>query len=92
MKNDAIDPKGLIADSFQMPGLGPKDCRAIFLDWALSLPAASHGEAVRRLLARHEAAPAGHPMRQVLTAALAAPPKPVRRGGPAGRRNASDTL
>ena len=34
----AIDSRGLIREAYRIEGIGPADCRTIFLDWALSLP------------------------------------------------------
>ncbi len=40
MTDDALfDPKGLIRESFAIEGIGAPECRSIFLDWALGLPA-----------------------------------------------------
>jgi hypothetical protein len=37
MDLDTADPKGLIRESYAIGGIGPAECRSIFLDWALSL-------------------------------------------------------
>ena len=85
-KTDAADPKGLIAESFEIDGITPADCRTIFLDWALSLPADLPADrALRRLLSRHQDKPRDHPMQTVLREALASAPVPRRRGGWAAR-------
>jgi len=86
-KGDAADPKGLIAESFEIEGITLADCRTIFLDWALSLPGDMTTEtALPRLLSRHQGKPSDHPMQQVLREALAEAPRPRRRGGWSGRR------
>ena len=85
MSGDPHDPKGLVREAYAIPGITGPECRSIFLDWALSLPKdADPAPSVRALLDRYGAE--GHPMTEVLRAALAAPPRPVRRGGRAGRR------
>jgi hypothetical protein len=33
------DPHDLIHESFRIEGIGPEECRAIFFDWAMGLPA-----------------------------------------------------
>ena len=78
------DPKGLIREAHAIPGITEPECRSIFLDWALSLPAdADPLPSIRALLERHGAE--GHPMTGVLRAALAAAPTARRRGGRSGR-------
>jgi hypothetical protein len=78
------DPKGLIRESYAIDGITLGECRSIFVDWALSLPAGFDMPAAIRLLMAHYARP-DHPMTQTLAEGLtpAAPPK--RRGGRAGR-------
>lgn len=83
---DALDPRGLIRESFRMDGIGPRECRTIFLDWALGLSdGADRPALVRALLDRHADVPAHHPMIEVLEAALEPGPTPQRRGGRAAR-------
>lgn len=80
--NDPIDPKGLIRESYRIEGIGPEECRTIFLDWALSLPVgADQQSALTDLLARYGTADAGHPMTAILTEGLHAIAAPQRRGG-----------
>ncbi len=86
---DALDPKGLIAESYRIEGITAPECRSIFLDWALSLPVdADAAGSIRALLARG-VGPESHPMTQVLRDGLADPnlgaALPQRRGGRAGR-------
>ena len=86
MKGDALDPGGLIAESFRIEGLGAGEAREIFLDWALKFPADSDmAQAVRALLHRHAGQPSDHPMMQTLRAGLDRAAVPRRRGGRAGR-------
>lgn len=85
MTTDDLDPKGLIREAFRIEGIGPAECRSIFLDWALGMPLGADVQgAVRALLDRHGAAP-GHPMTATLQAALDDPGPARRRGGRAGR-------
>ena len=81
------DPKGLVRESFRIEGITAEECRSIFLDWALSLPAGvSAPDAAGALLAEYQAAHAAHPMIEVLREGAAAPPsRPVRRGGSRAR-------
>ena len=84
---DAADPKGLVRESYRIEGIGPEECRSIFVDWALSLPEGADARAlVRLLLDRYGADAPDHPMRAVLQAALTDAALPRRRGGWAGRR------
>ena len=82
----AADPKGLIRESYAIEGITLDECRSILIDWALSLPlGADTAAATQHLLAHHGAGQIDHPMTQLLTQALAAGARPVRRGGRAGR-------
>jgi hypothetical protein len=75
-----LDPGGLIAEAYRIDGIGPAECRSIFLDWALKQPPDSDPRiAIAALLARHGAAVPDHPMTVVLTEGLAPPPPPRRR-------------
>lgn len=82
MKGDAIDPKGLIADAYQIEGIGAEECRTIFLDWALSVPVdVDTTTLIGSLMARHEADAPDHPMTAVLRDGLTKTAAPKRRGG-----------
>ena len=84
--DDPSDPRGLIHESFRMEGIGEAECRSIFLDWAIGVPAGEDSrDHVRRLLAKYGADHADHPMTGVLRDALGAAPQ-GRRGGARGRR------
>lgn len=86
--DDPMDPKGLIREAYRIEGITEPECRSIFMDWALSLPAdVAAPEAIRGLLARYGAEHPEHPMTRVLRAGLAAPARPARRGGWRGRRS-----
>ncbi|WP_353474598.1 hypothetical protein PVT71_21870 [Salipiger sp. H15] len=85
MKGDALDPKGLIAEAYRIEGITAGECRAIFLDWALSLPEGTEtGAALAALVARHGTP--GHPMTRVLEEGLGTAATARRRGGRAARR------
>ena len=85
--NSEIDPKGLIAESYRMPRIGPPECRSIFLDWALGVPAGMEPQPlIAALLARYEGDNPNHPMTEVLRAALSPAPTGGRRGGAMARR------
>lgn len=81
---DSFDPKGLVREAYAIEGITDPECRSIFLDWALSLPPdADPLPAARALLDRH--GQPGHPMTDVLRAALTGAEAPRRRGGRAAR-------
>ncbi len=86
MQTDPDDPKGLVREAYRIEGIGPAECRSIFIDWALSLPVgADTGGALASLIARHAEAP-DHPMTEVLREGLSRSAEvPRRRGGRAGR-------
>ena len=83
-KSDA-DPKGLVRESYLIEGITTPDCKSIFIDWALSLKEADPHAAMRALLVHYGEANPAHPMTAILTAGLAAPDEPQRRGGRIGR-------
>ncbi|SFS50894.1 hypothetical protein SAMN04488040_0688 [Sulfitobacter marinus] len=81
-KGDALDPKGLIYESYQIDGITKAECRTIFLDWALSLPLdAETGQTIRQMLERYDNAGDGHPMTDVMREGLQGMAAPQRRGG-----------
>lgn len=81
-RGETHDLKGLIREAYRIDGIGPGECRSIFLDWALALP---EGEAVRpaleALIARHAPDHPDHPMTAVLREGLEQAAHPRRRGG-----------
>lgn len=86
IKGDALDRKGLIYESYRIDGISLKECRTIFLDWALSVtPDRDMKDDVQKLLTQYADQPADHPMTQTLLAALHETPAPRRRGGRSGR-------
>ena len=87
MKGDARDPKGLIREAFRIDGITEAECRTIFLDWALGVPLGADTSAeVHALLEQYAGMPEGHPMTQVLQAALKNAGPARRRGGRAARQ------
>jgi len=86
--NVGIDPRGLIYESYRMEGIGTAECRTIFLDWALGVPAETDMEAnLGLLLQEYGTENADHPMTRVLQQGLAQHKTPKgRRGGAMGRR------
>ena len=83
MDMSLADPKGLIRESYKIEAITAEECRSIFVDWALSLPAGVESvEAMRAALAQYGAEEADHPMSKVLTEGIAAVNMvPKRRGG-----------
>ncbi|WP_323764983.1 hypothetical protein [Marinovum sp.] len=79
-KGDALDPRGLIHESYRIEGITEGECRSIFLDWALAVEG-DVGESIDALLARHGVAAPDHPMTKVLREGRAPAAKPRRRGG-----------
>jgi hypothetical protein len=81
-KGDALDPKGLIFESYRIEGITASECRTIFLDWALSLPDGQDSRAaIALLLDRYGAEAPDHPMTGVLRDGLEQMARPRRRGG-----------
>ncbi len=87
-KGDPIDPKGLIYEAYRIDGITDAECRTIFLDWALSVPADGDArDLIPQLLERH--GQEDHPMTAVLREGLARMAAPRRRGGWRGRSRGS---
>lgn len=89
-----IDPRNLIREAYRMEGLGPGECRSIFLDWAIGQPMEADVTAfISELLDHYGARDGGsgddaaeHPMTAVLREGLdARAAAPRRRGGARGR-------
>lgn len=88
---DAIDPKGLIRESYRIEGITPGECRSIFLDWAISVPVGEDSRKhIERLLDRYGSEASEHPMTNVLKEALKDAGRARRRGGARARRAARD--
>lgn len=75
------DPRGLIYEAYRIEDITPEDCRSIFFDWALGVPAGEDSKQyVKDLLERYGAQ--NHPMTAVLEEGLRAMEQPKgRRGG-----------
>ena len=81
-----LDPKGLIRESYRIEGISEPECRSIFLDWAIGVPAGENArERIAQLLVIHGADAPDHPMTTVLRAGLGDAPAKGRRGGRAAR-------
>lgn len=86
MKGDELDPKGLIAESYRMEGIGLDECRSIFVGWALSMPLdGTDARTLQALLDRYAPDHPEHPMTAVLREGLARPARAGRRGGRSAR-------
>lgn len=76
----ADDPRGLLYEAYRIEGIGPSDCRTIFLDWALGLPAERAAEAaIEAALAAYAEDHPDHPMTAVLREGLHPPQRRRRR-------------
>lgn len=82
MKSNPLDPKGLIRESYLIEGISQAECRSIFLDWALSLPAGTDAhQALAALHPQYAATYPDHPMTEVMQHGLVQMTAPRRRGG-----------
>lgn len=82
MNETNLDTKGLIRESYLIEGITASECRSIFVDWALSLPAGvDSGAAIRQMLATEAAAHPDHPMTATLREGLTPAQTPTRKGG-----------
>lgn len=79
-KGTAEDPKGLISEAYKIEGITAEECRSIFMDWTFTAPDGEELERVLRVLKERYGVP-GHPMTEVLEAALQPAERPRRRGG-----------
>jgi hypothetical protein len=79
-KGDALDPRGLILESYRIDGITDGECRSIFLDWALAIENDTP-IAINAMLERYGTDFPNHPMTQVLREGLETTAKPRRRGG-----------
>jgi hypothetical protein len=77
---NALDPRELIAEAYRIEGITEPDCRSIFFDWALGLPADTDLNASAKILLGHYTPTfPNHPMTKVLAEANRQAPTPVRR-------------
>lgn len=90
MQAEAVDPKGLIRESYRIDGITTAECRSVFLDWALSLPeGANPQQAISELLLIYGGW-TDHPMTGVLREGATPTPAAGRRGGRAARLSNGD--
>lgn len=83
-----LDPQGQIARAFEVEGITPETCRALFLEWVLSHRDHAVGrDEIARLLALHGPQNPHHPMIAVLREGMAGEKPASRRGGWRGRRS-----
>lgn len=83
-----LDPRGLIREAYRIEGITEKDCRTIFLDWALGHPRADDMAALLPdLMEQYGTAEPEHPMTAVIREGLEKSAAPVRRTGRARRRS-----
>lgn len=76
------DPNGLIREAYRIEGINASQCRSIFLDWALKMPAGHDtSEGLNALLALYGDANPEHPMTDILRQGLVQMTAPKRRGG-----------
>lgn len=91
--SEGADPKGLIRESYRIDGIGDGECRSIFVDWALSLPAdIDPHDAVRQQYDLYREKAPDHPMTAVLREGLQNKPRARRRGGGRARRAAAQVV
>ena len=71
MNYSEIDPKNLIAESYQIEGITSSECRSIFLDWALSTPLEKDSTLlISKLLIYYQDESEDHPMTLLLSSSL----------------------
>ncbi len=86
MRVEEADRKGLIRESYAIDGITDGECKSIFVDWALSVPAGvDTADALRAVVAHYALERPDHPMSLVLTQALMPADTPRRKGGRAAR-------
>ena len=78
---DPLDPRRLVAEAYAMEGIDAAQCRSVFLDWLMGLPAElDQRAAIEEMLARHGRSAPDHPMTAILSDGLAPSPPRQRRG------------
>lgn len=83
----AVDPRGLIYESYRIDGIRPEECRSIFLDWALGQPnGADMQAAMSALQGEYAQAHPDHPMTAIIAEGLARSANPTGRRGGRSRR------
>jgi hypothetical protein len=91
----ALDPRGLIREAYRIEGVEAPSCRAIYLDWALGLPAETDAAQATAALLRHYGPDRpDHPMTAVLREGVERTARPRgargRRAGEDARRGGAD--
>jgi len=82
IQRDPLDPKGLIREAYRIDGIGPGECRSIFLDWALSQPQEGNPQvAISALIDHYAPDNPDHPMTRVLREGMETSGPARRRGG-----------
>lgn len=82
MTLDEIDKTGLIRECYRIDGIHASECRSVFLDWAIKLPAGiAAKDAIQRMLDEYGSANPDHPMTTVLQEGLGDASASGRRGG-----------
>lgn len=85
----AIDPRGLIYESYRIDGIVSEECRAIFFDWALGVPADEDMKSnLEILMEAYGRTNPDHPMTAVLREGLDKSSTKARRRGGRGARHA----
>ncbi len=86
MNLQQMDPRGLFKDSYRIEGITGGECRSIFLDWAIGVPADRDEKVwLKEIHAYYQPLFPDHPMTRVLTEGLGTAGKARRRGGRSGR-------
>lgn len=86
MRLKDMDKRELFEDSYRIDGITEGECRSIFLDWAIGIPAGQDPKPWLRLIhAHYQPMYPDHPMTKVLSESLGEVAKTGRRGGRAGR-------
>ncbi len=75
------DPRGVIAESYQIEGLTESNARSMFLDWAMMDAPTAPEKAIAALLARFEPEFPDHPMTKLLKSGLKSAGAPPKRTG-----------
>lgn len=66
-----MDPRGLFDDSFRIKGVTERECRSIFLDWAIGVPAEQDARSwVKLIHAYYRTRFPLHPMTKILAEGL----------------------
>lgn len=83
-----IDARGMIHEAYRIDGITERDCRTIFLDWAMFAPDSPPvAEQLERLLQVYGTDNPDHPMTQVIRQGLdRSNQRTGRRGGRIGRQ------